>query len=149
MREIKFKAWDKSNKKFILPVPDLVYWSTSKIDKKNKSFEIDSIETSKKDLAWSINNNLILLQFTGLKDKHGKEIYEGDIIRKEVTILGTEEMRRFTFKIYFEWGQVIGEGLTEDALGKLVEKRPIRFPSQFQVIGNIYENPELLGGNNE
>ena len=72
-------------------------------------------------------------QYTGLKDKHGKEIYEGDIVlygdEKGVVIYHECE---FSLKIKGE--EYIQHGL-------LVEKsfRP------FEVIGNIYENPELFG----
>ena len=83
-----------------------------------------------------INNELIggvLLQFTGLKDKNGKEIYEGDII-----IIHANKRRPEYI------GQVVyteKDTLFEIAIGKN-DWMPIETTNE--VIGNIYETPELL-----
>ncbi|EMT52711.1 MULTISPECIES: YopX family protein [Brevibacillus] len=74
-----------------------------------------------------------LMQFTGLCDKNGKEIYEGDVcllFNKGSDLFGEEP-------VVVEW---IGEDETGYGIGWGV------FPSMFEyvVIGNIYENPELL-----
>lgn len=68
-------------------------------------------------------------QFTGLKDKNGKEIYEGDIIR-----VNGRNMEVFFKDGYFGWGQEHDGKYSFDPFdGEEVE-----------VIGNIYENPELI-----
>lgn len=80
-------------------------------------------------------------QFTGLKDKNGKEIYEGDILKTKynkrdfiVWIKYDEEYAQFVTRC----AEFI---LDEEPLGDLYESR-------MEVIGNVYENPELLKGAN-
>lgn len=82
-----------------------------------------------------------LMQYTGLKDRYGKEIYEGDILKgfSEMTpvykILWNETSPRLYGKIsesFYEWG----------SLERFFEIAP-RY-GEIEVIGNIYENPELL-----
>lgn len=119
MREIKFRAWDKINKKMI---------SLTDIDKRDYvaiggTWEIYNSYTEKCLLN---HKNGILMQFTGLKDKNGKEIFEGDIIKG---IIGDISVKRVVFWEIFE-----GYTFFED----------IDF-NYLEVIGNIYENPELLG----
>ena len=67
MREIKFRAWGKENKEIY--EPDLIY--DGKSAELNKSPDLQDVDS----------NNDVLMQYTGLKDKNGKEIFEGDICR--------------------------------------------------------------------
>ena len=77
--------------------------------------------------------DLVLQQFTGLKDKNGKEIYEGDIV-KDFDINGN--FRGIGYIEYSEWGYWVVSGAYKTAMS-------ISF-RQLEVIGNIYETPELL-----
>lgn len=88
---------------------------------------------------WIVNNDLELMQSTGLVDKNGKEIFEGDILAFEtndevinVNVFWDEEHALFMFesKKYNE----------QEPLAELVENNT--YP--FEIIGNVYENPELL-----
>ena len=78
-------------------------------------------------------------QFTGLKDKNGKEVYEGDIVK--------EQRRRFKDKYFaVKWNNDIGSYIFEP-LDKSLTSYPcfnIGTVKGLEVIGNIYENPELL-----
>ena len=119
MRKIKFRVWDKERKV-------MVY--SSKEDKSNweawgNPLEVvnNTIESMTEEYEW--------LQYTGLKDKNEKEIYEGDIVK------------------FFEYKVINKIVLPEE----IVIINDIRVgcdtlrPSQYmEVIGNIYENPELL-----
>lgn len=87
-------------------------------------------------------DKFILMQSTGLKDKNGVEIYEGDVIncrnsfRNPMTGSGSLSINR-DFKIIFENGEFKAKGF---------DIRLKNILSYSEVIGNIYENPELLEG---
>lgn len=131
MREIKFKAWDKKNKKFwdSNTFSQGTYWSIS-----NEGF----VDATEKNVCRE-SYDFELLQFTGLKDKNGKEIYEGDIMLAEGNT-----------NIYFlvEYGDDTDKENFGFTLSSLMRNKIIygfcRDVERYEVIGNIYENPELL-----
>ncbi len=74
-------------------------------------------------------------QFTGLLDKNGKEIYEGDIIRiKEPNGMYSEAELQFCERGYW----AINHGINDRVIAGFVDKK------QIEVVGNIHDNPELL-----
>ena len=136
MREIKFRAWDKEKKEWVGAetggVMDLEY-----------SGEVGAFMFDND--SFDIPKNVIWCQFTGLKDKNGKEICEGDIVRRVYAFTKANKPKETTDQIVFsdEWGAFafhsktnIGKGWSRMYSGHKA------FP--FEVIGNIYENPELL-----
>lgn len=76
-------------------------------------------------------------QFTGLTDKNGKEIYEGDVVQW------------CDYKMLIVWGEIIGYGFGFKWSPINHERREsiTGFIDEYKVIGNIHDNPELLGGN--
>lgn len=127
-REIKFRGKNYENK---WKYGDLVQekWGQGK-----------AIMIKKDTTAWSVLEDTVG-QYTGLHDKNGKEIYEGDIVvDKEDEVMGeitwNEEEASFYFSILYENGTYEEEKLNDWA-------------SVLEVIGNIYDNPELLGGEDE
>jgi len=113
MREIKFRAWDKEFNHWNKCAPVILPLHT------------DSSFTLK-----PATEDLILMQFTGLKDKNGKEIYEGDIVK-----------RREVYIVVFDFCAWMLQRIGEPARFYL-NRHPT---TEWEVIGNIYENPELLG----
>lgn len=126
MREIKFRAWDKLNKT-MEPVWLIDYWQKELVT-----------QNSKNDLS-----NFEIMQFTGLKDSNGNEIFEGDIVT-----YGTED-DIVTAKL--EYRDTEDEESMFVAGFCLIVISNIEYPDDddrdhsLEIIGNIYENPELLG----
>ncbi|HEM5420057.1 YopX family protein [Streptococcus suis] len=90
------------------------------------------------------HNGAILMQSTGLVDKNGKEIFEGDVVlengwRKVAVSFGTQEIEEnFGDKRIFQgFNLYLGGGYPEAVMSK------------HEIIGNIYENPELVEVNND
>jgi uncharacterized phage protein (TIGR01671 family) len=89
-----------------------------------------------------IANNCVLMQYTGLKDKNGKEIYEGDIIWYPAEAWMNQDGRAMVY-----WNKDSLGWYAEDTKqsGDCSNDELVAFISpDIEVIGNIYENPELL-----
>lgn len=121
MREIKFRFWDDTLKEMIWP---------------NANFTTMVIRLNGRVTDGSVNMVGTLMQFTGLKDKNGVEVYDGDVIRSESGIF-TEPVTLIVHTHDEDWpGTVMAT--SEDNHCPLWDATPC------EVIGNIYENPEIL-----
>jgi len=116
MREIKFRAWDENKKKWLQKYKDI--WLC--VDDGRTCTLENSGNWDSGDYLKGVS--VILMQYTGLKDKNGKEIYEGDI----VIVHPENKYGRRVIEIDLYEGFNHGDG------------------GNFEIIGNIYENPELI-----
>ena len=125
-REIKFKVWCKENEQFIQFnkmgfSEDGSLWYVQGVDENEEETDLPYFENQ---------NDWELMQYTGLKDRNGVEIYEGDIV---------QYFRNELAEIIFQNGGVDIRGLSS------MDREPLQSRLGFmEVLGNIYENPELL-----
>lgn len=83
-------------------------------------------------------SNAPLMEWTGLKDKNGKEIYEGDIVKEFRISRSYPEGRNVVHEIKWEDGMTLDDSYGMTAVGFCM------FGGELEVIGNIYENSDLL-----
>lgn len=143
MREIKFRIYDKENK--VMTHPDGYVLDSSWFGVTTEHYLDDS---GVADLPHS-ERQFALMQFTGLKDKNGKEIYEGDIFKYEKH----PSYLLDSFISSFVWGNefgCFGYNVNAEIIGELFSPLSIHdelqhdFLNHIEIIGNIYENPELI-----
>ena len=89
---------------------------------------------------WIVNNDLHLMQSTGLKDKNGKEIFEGDVVR-QVRTQPTTENETITGVVTMIEGTWLIMNDCEQLASKLWSET-----DENEIIGNIYEKPRTFGG---
>lgn len=121
MREIKFRAWDKVNE-LMSEVTSLTYNNI------NQQLTI----LNKKGHFSCLFCDVVLMQYTGLKDKNGLEIYEGDIIE-----LYLDGKYISNYICEFKDGCFMFKEIGSDWIGRITN-------ADIEIIGNIYKNPELL-----
>lgn len=120
-RVIKFRAWNKKERRFL---------SQEEMTEIGGFYYNYGVEPEPDEFE--------LVQFTGLTDKNGKEIYEGDIVRKTHRFMPVrgKSMQSNQRLAVIEWSSAstrLGFNIGANRKGK----------TEYEVIGNVFENPEL------
>ena len=134
MREIAFRAWIGGKVNKMVSVHGIHFIL-------NEIFWQEFQKEGKTNCSCKINEYITLMQYTGLKDKNGKEIYEGDVVQFHFNknwCKGDylpQERFEVTLENFRKWckGEKFG-----------YEGELLLSPDDCEVIGNIYESPELL-----
>lgn len=125
-REIKFRAWDKQRKEMFIPDQIQNPVKTNIVIMEGGEYRMSEFKLGE----------YVLMQYTGLKDRNGKEIFEGDLLKDGKSQIGQVLWAHNSYLI--EWNERDYQGhrtytkMTDDCF------------SYGEIIGNIYENPELL-----
>ena len=119
-RILKFRVWDDNNKCWLN--------STSKIE---FSLDPDTSTFEIADYSWKKQ------QFTGLTDKNGKEIYEGDIVNCTMDE-NSFDISRVNIEVKIEGLKLNIDGYYGSGIDEYTSY------DDFEIIGNIFENPELI-----
>ena len=130
MREIKFRVWDKNRKTFL----DF-YWA---VDKLGRTFSILD-----KYVYDEFTDEIELMQYTGLKDMNGVEIYEGDVVNVSWPLSKLKGINHAIGYSEVKDGHPVSEAIDwyED-VSRLIQTHDNG--GQITVVGNCFENPELL-----
>lgn len=131
MNNVKFKAWDTKNKKWLESVPPEEYMLDSEAWDHPDD---DAMMLSPQYPLRTFDGRIVYLQYTGRTDKNGKEIYEGDFVKvlieqifQDVEAVGQITRPISNYHVQFQSCSVEFEHLEE-----------------IEVVGNIYDTPETV-----
>jgi uncharacterized phage protein (TIGR01671 family) len=139
-KEIKFRAWDNYSKSFI-ENDEYLIGLNGKFYRMDFYSGIENYEDG--SLIWNELQNITLSQFTGLLDKNGKEIFENDIVCWTFDEKTKKEI------VFHEgcFGHFIFMGINSE-YSEFIPIHKKRAENMI-VCGSIYQNPELIGGEND
>jgi len=134
MREIKFRAWDKEEKFMLQDIHSMYDGSCNHKETEERYGWISCFD------SFIDNDNYVVMQYTGLKNRNGTEIYEGDII-------GFDDCTSTESGYWEQQCTGVVEWCDETAsfeVSNRLSAESYEVLDECLVIGNIYENPELL-----
>lgn len=127
MRKLKFRAYNKRTR---------IWYSNTKIKSLGNLQKLISL------------NHVHVMQFTGLKDNKGNEVYEGDIIQSLIEPMKGNSIIKVVGEVYFDeklGGYMFGNKHSTDKESDTVEFGVcMALSDSVEIIGNIYNNPDLL-----
>ena len=144
----KFRAWDKENKKMYgcygFDDLNMKVYRCNLADREFRQGQLETVHAVEDDL-----NNFDLMQSTGLKDKNGVEIFEGDIVHRKVHLIlfGSDLNKWIDEYACVEWkygGWHVGEDLLDLILDEGVDRHTLCRQTAIEIAGNIHEDKELL-----
>jgi uncharacterized phage protein (TIGR01671 family) len=141
MRDFQFKVWDNDSNRFL----EIDYINFNRDGSIKELILIDGYDFDIGCVEYHsyTPNDVEILQYSGIKDKNGKKIYEGDIIEKYISTDGLKpKKKKIKLKIYFEHGEFKAKRITKVPKSYKWYNRGVFYDCK--IIGNIYENPELL-----
>lgn len=127
MREIKFRVWDKKFNMMLGFKSVYINFDEGKIEVTTDTLRYEEVYTDEIE-------DFVLMQYTNLKDKNGKEIYEGDILKVKLDDGEANLYVKYTNGEY----RVVNEGKWEDSLYAYM------YFGDVEIVGNIYENEDLI-----
>jgi uncharacterized phage protein (TIGR01671 family) len=125
-REIKFRAWDKENEEMlpnVVPIEDRCWIDIGMVGEHGE-----------------LENEHVIMQFTGVKDSNGKDIYFGDVI----DAIAEDEHKDQNGKKFVVWSKDLGVALADELDHDFGLSPAWTGWADLRVRGNIYENPALL-----
>jgi len=130
--KLKFRAWDSVKKE--------MFKDTFAITESGQVVVVEQkFVTSSPDYIFV--DHLVIMQSTGLKDKNGKEIFEGDVLTNGMDIVDVRNHETLGFYTLVNGREVFfGHGTSIEEFEENIEG----FTEIAEVLGNVYENPELL-----
>jgi uncharacterized phage protein (TIGR01671 family) len=142
MRDIKFRAWYKPD--FETKDGALKFQQVIIFDEVKFCYGLDEEQDTDRLLMYSfeipfLDNDWILQQYTGLKDKNGVEIYEGDLINYTCIVGEGDYQKEINQEVFFEDGMFLFD---RDALFCMSDSNFLK--QSIEVVGNIFENKELI-----
>lgn len=152
MREIKFRAWIDEKSKWSGTSETGMFTGFTLEDIYSGNDEANVYCEGKRIIEEPQWDKIILMQYTGLKDKNGKEIYEGDVLKCKNLTYGNYDIgevqfgRLGSFVLYLK---NIGTGIKVPLLNYISNTMSLVEDKDFEIIGNIHENPELIKDNSE
>lgn len=142
MREIKFRAWDKVNKAFMSSEEFAIH--DGDVMGLRYGNEMDDVLTDQVEL----------MQYTGLKDINGVEMFDGDVVEVNIQeyVLGYYTETKYTSLIRYKDGSYYFDILKSETIQTDINDYPLKDiinledveSDDCEVIGNKFENPELL-----